>query len=114
MEKPKLESIITDDDSTVLDISEQINRPGDIAVQQQRIPAWHPILDPEWMIYSYLILAVILIPLGECVDMAVDAASISRCALLSLCLCFRLCLSWLTYLVLAFLSSLRISFGNTV
>jgi hypothetical protein len=62
MEKAR-DSAMTDDD-TVLDVSEQVNRPGDIAVQQQRIPAWHPILDPEWMIYSYLILAVIMIPLG--------------------------------------------------
>lgn len=63
MEKA-IDSKLTDDDS-VLDISEQVNRPADIAVQQQRIPGWHPILDPEWMIYSYLVLAVILIPLGE-------------------------------------------------
>ncbi|KAG7355634.1 CDC50/LEM3 family protein [Nitzschia inconspicua] len=57
------DSAVTDDES-VVDISEQVNRPADIAVQQQRIPAWHPILDPEWMIYSFLILAVIMIPLG--------------------------------------------------
>jgi hypothetical protein len=60
----KNDSALTDDES-VLDISEQVGRPGDVAVQQQRIPAWHPILDPEWMIYSYLVLAAILIPLGE-------------------------------------------------
>jgi hypothetical protein len=48
----KNDSALTDDES-VLDISEQVGRPGD------------PILDPEWMIYSYLVLAAILIPLGE-------------------------------------------------
>ena len=62
MEKAK-DSTMEDD--SVLDISEQLNRPLDIDVQQQRIPSWHPILDPEWMIYTYLILSVILIPLGE-------------------------------------------------
>lgn len=67
MEKPKDWAIMTDDDESVLDISELVNSPSDNAVQQQRIPAWHPILDPEWMIYSYLILAVIMIPLGKVV-----------------------------------------------
>jgi hypothetical protein len=52
------------DDDSALDISEQTNRPNDSSVQQQHINAWHPILDPEWMIYSYLILAVVMIPLG--------------------------------------------------
>ena len=64
MEKPG-DSALTDDDDSVLDIKEQYNRPSDIATQQQRVAAWHPILDPEWMIFSYLILAVILIPFGE-------------------------------------------------
>ena len=53
-----------DDEDSVLDLADQLNRPPDVAIQQQRVKAWHPILDPEWMIYGYLILAVILIPLG--------------------------------------------------
>ena len=53
------------DDDSALDMSEQINRPNDSSVQQQTINAWHPILDPEWMIYTYLILAVVMIPLGK-------------------------------------------------
>jgi hypothetical protein len=53
-----------DEDESVLDLADQINRPKDVAIQQQRVEAWHPILDPEWMIYSFLILAVILIPVG--------------------------------------------------
>mmetsp|Transcript_22663 Transcript_22663/g.56002 ORF Transcript_22663/g.56002 Transcript_22663/m.56002 type:complete len:394 (+) Transcript_22663:92-1273(+) len=57
-------SQMDDDDSSILDLADQVNRPPDVAIQQQRIKAWHPILDPEWMIYGYLILAVILIPLG--------------------------------------------------
>ena len=39
-----------DEDESVLELSEQTNRPPDVALAQQRIPAWHPILDPEWMI----------------------------------------------------------------
>lgn len=53
-----------DDAESVLDISEQINRPEDIPIQQQTINAWHPILDPNWMIFSYLILAAIMVPFG--------------------------------------------------
>jgi len=52
------------DDDSALDLADQKNRPQDISVQQQRIQAWHPILDPEWMIYSFLILAIIMIPVG--------------------------------------------------
>jgi hypothetical protein len=57
-------SQMEEDEDSVLDSVDQINRPPDVAIQQQRIKAWHPILDPEWMIYGYLILAVILIPTG--------------------------------------------------
>ena len=53
-----------DDEESELDISEQTNRPKDVAVQQQRIQAWHPILDPEWVIVTLLLLSVILIPTG--------------------------------------------------
>jgi hypothetical protein len=53
-----------EEDESVLDLADQTMRPPDCALQQQRVEAWHPILDPEWMIYSFLILAVILIPVG--------------------------------------------------
>ena len=53
-----------DDDESVLDLADQTNRPSDTALQQQRIQAWHPILDPEWMIYTFMILALVLIPVG--------------------------------------------------
>jgi hypothetical protein len=53
-----------DDDESVLSLSKQTNRPRDVPIQQQRINAWHPILDPNWMIVSYLILALIMIPFG--------------------------------------------------
>jgi hypothetical protein len=62
--KPK-DSTLTDDDNSALDVAEQVNRPLDSAVQQQHINAWHPILDPEWMIYTFLLLSVIMIPLGK-------------------------------------------------
>lgn len=35
-----------DDEDSALDISEQTNRPPDVALLQQRILAWQPILDP--------------------------------------------------------------------
>jgi hypothetical protein len=54
-----------EDDESVPDLADQVNRPSDVAIQQQRIRAWHPILDPEWMIYSFLIMAMILIPVGK-------------------------------------------------
>ena len=53
-----------DDGEPILDLVDQTNRPTDNAVQQQRIEAWHPILDPEYVIYAFLILAVIFIPTG--------------------------------------------------
>jgi hypothetical protein len=55
---------VGDEDESVLDLADQTMRPKDVAVQQQRVAAWHPILDPEWMIYSFLILAIIMIPVG--------------------------------------------------
>jgi len=57
-------AMIDDEEESYLDPSEQTQRPADVAVQQQRVEAWHPILDPEWMIYTFLILAVIMIPVG--------------------------------------------------
>lgn len=53
-----------EEEEVLLDISEQVNRPDDVPIQQQSIKAWHPILDPNWVIVSYLILAAIMIPFG--------------------------------------------------
>jgi hypothetical protein len=68
------------EEESVLDESEQTMRPKDVAVQQQRVFAWHPILDPEWMIYSFLILAVIMIPVGKYLSMlrACDAMNVAQ------------------------------------
>lgn len=54
-----------DDDESVMELSEQTNRPPDVALAQQRIPAWHPILDPLWVIVALFYLGVILVPVGK-------------------------------------------------
>ena len=53
----------TDDDS-VLDMDQQTMRPPDKALHQQRVNAWHPILDPVWVIIALFYLGVILVPVG--------------------------------------------------
>lgn len=53
------------DDDDVLDIWEQTNRPPDKALQQQRVPAWHPILDPLWVIVALFYLGIIMVPVGK-------------------------------------------------
>jgi len=57
-------SMLDDDDDSVLDLSEQTQRPRDVALNQQRINAWHPILDPVWVIVALFMLGVILVPVG--------------------------------------------------
>lgn len=53
-----------EDDESVLERSEQTNRPPDVALAQQRIQAWHPILDPLWVIIALFYLGVIMVPVG--------------------------------------------------
>ena len=53
-----------EDDEFVLDESEQTMRPKDDAIHQQRIHAWHPVLDPVWVIVALLYLGVIMVPVG--------------------------------------------------
>lgn len=57
--------LVDGEEESVLEESEQTMRPSDVAIQQQRVQGWHPILDPEWIIYSFLALAVIMIPVGK-------------------------------------------------
>jgi len=68
METKKSPSIVsttrTREDEDHLPLSEQSNRPSDIPIQTQTINAWHPILDPNWVIFTYLALAAIMIPFG--------------------------------------------------
>uniref|UniRef100_A0A7S3PBZ4 ALA-interacting subunit n=1 Tax=Amphora coffeiformis TaxID=265554 RepID=A0A7S3PBZ4_9STRA len=61
-----------DDDESVLEPSEQTNRPPDVAFAQQRIPAWHPILDPLWVIIALFYLGAILVPVGFKLDSLQD------------------------------------------
>jgi len=56
-----------EDDESVLDLADQTNRPQDVALNQQRVNAWHPILDPVWVIVALFYLGVILVPVGACV-----------------------------------------------
>lgn len=53
-----------DDDEPVLPLEEQTNRPPDLALHQQRIPAWSPILDPVWVIIGLFYLGIIMVPVG--------------------------------------------------
>lgn len=51
-------------EDSALDLAEQTQRPIDNALNQQRIDAWHPILDPVWVIVALFYLGIILIPVG--------------------------------------------------
>jgi hypothetical protein len=53
------------DDDSALDESEQLNLPLDVALRQQRIQAWHPVLDPVWVIFALFYLGVIFVPTGK-------------------------------------------------
>ncbi|KAL9189897.1 hypothetical protein ACHAXT_009572 [Thalassiosira profunda] len=39
-------------------------RPKDVALFQQRMKAWQPLLDPKWVIAAYLMIGIIFIPTG--------------------------------------------------
>ena len=53
------------DNNSVLDLAEQTQRPVDNAFNQQRVNAWHPILDPVFVIIGLFYLGVILVPTGR-------------------------------------------------
>ena len=57
-------SSMLEEDDSVLDMSEQTMRPRDNALRQQRIEAWHPILDPVWVIVALFYIGVIMVPVG--------------------------------------------------
>jgi hypothetical protein len=46
-------------------------RPRDLALLQQRMKAWQPLLSPRWVIAAYLVIAAVFIPVGECEDSAI-------------------------------------------
>ena len=41
------------------------HRPADVALKQQRMKSWQPLLDPKWVITCYLMIGIIFIPTGE-------------------------------------------------
>mmetsp|Transcript_45017 Transcript_45017/g.95797 ORF Transcript_45017/g.95797 Transcript_45017/m.95797 type:complete len:456 (-) Transcript_45017:264-1631(-) len=40
------------------------HRPADVALKQQRMKSWQPVLDPKWVIACYLMIGIIFIPTG--------------------------------------------------
>ena len=62
-----------EDDEPILPLEEQTQRPPDLALHQQRIPAWNPILDPVWVIIALFYLGIIMVPTGTlCYVMLLD------------------------------------------
>lgn len=53
-----------DDEDSALDLADQTQRPPDTALHQQRVNAWHPILDPVWVIAGFFYLGIIMVPVG--------------------------------------------------
>eukprot|EP00571_Detonula_confervacea_P013602 CAMPEP_0172310440 /NCGR_PEP_ID=MMETSP1058-20130122/11483_1 /TAXON_ID=83371 /ORGANISM="Detonula confervacea, Strain CCMP 353" /LENGTH=429 /DNA_ID=CAMNT_0013023247 /DNA_START=54 /DNA_END=1343 /DNA_ORIENTATION=+ len=39
-------------------------RPANVALKQQRMKSWQPLLDPKWVIATYLLIGIIFIPTG--------------------------------------------------
>lgn len=73
------------DDDSALDPGEQTQRPRDVALMQQRIDAWHPILDPVWVIVALFYLGVILVRVllpGGCLMSAAAPAGLN-CSLIA-------------------------------
>ncbi|KAL7506791.1 hypothetical protein ACHAXN_004432 [Cyclotella atomus] len=51
----------------VAPVEENMNtsrRPRDLALLQQRMKAWQPLLSPRWVIAAYLVIAAVFIPVG--------------------------------------------------
>ena len=40
-------------------------RPPDVALLQQRMKSWQPLLDPKWVIATYILIGIVFIPIGE-------------------------------------------------
>ena len=40
-------------------------RPPDVALLQQRMKSWQPLLDPKWVITTYFLIGIVFIPVGE-------------------------------------------------
>jgi hypothetical protein len=59
---------MNDDEDSALPIEEQTQRPPNTALHQQRVNAWHPILDPVWVIAGLIYLGIIMVPVGYKID----------------------------------------------
>ncbi len=44
-------------------------RPPDVALLQQRMKSWQPLLDPKWVIATYFLIGIVFIPVGESTKM---------------------------------------------
>ena len=47
------------------DANPKTRRPKDVALTQQRMKSWQPLLDPKWIIITYLCIGIIFIPTGK-------------------------------------------------
>lgn len=52
------------------EVTPGLDRPADVALRQQRLKDWKPILDPKWVIGALAVLAAIFIPVGTFQAMA--------------------------------------------
>ena len=51
--------------TTSNDTTPKTRRPKDVALTQQRMKSWQPLLDPKWIIITYLCIGIIFIPTGK-------------------------------------------------
>ena len=51
--------------STTEEDMNQSRRPGDVALMQQRMKAWQPLLSPRWVIAAYFAIALVFVPVGK-------------------------------------------------
>lgn len=54
-----------DDDEECTTSITKSRRPANVALTQQRMKAWQPLLDPKWIIAAYLAIGIIFIPTGK-------------------------------------------------
>ena len=51
------------------------NEPKDGALYQQRMKAWYPILHPVWVFVTLLVVGVVFIPVGTCLESSCNRLS---------------------------------------
>ena len=64
MASKRKSKVSKDEDEDILPEEQQTMRPTSDSLHQQRIQAWHPVLDPVWVIVGLFYLGVILVPVG--------------------------------------------------